>query len=123
LVFGVLKVIVITAMRFEERIQRRSRVAALVAFAIWCGVFAGLVVSNVLLGKNPTPRWITPCGPLLLIMSADQIICSEWHAKQGYSINHDPKHHILTGIFGLVTGIGITAAALILRWWSLPWFE
>jgi uncharacterized membrane protein YfcA len=104
------------------KFDRRVHFAAQVAFVIWVTLFVGMIVGSKVLHKNPTVRWLQLFGILLLPVAADQIVNSEWHSAQWWSVEHRPAFYVGVGTAALVFGMGATVAGFIV-WSDLNWFH
>lgn len=109
-------------MKFEKRIQRRARIAALAAFAMWCVALIVMFVGSTFWQRPPTSRWFVVLGPLFVVVAVDQIINSEWHSTKWSSVERDPDFYVRLGILGVVVGVGVLAVGLVTSA-SLTWFQ
>ena len=105
-------------MRFDKRVH----VAAQVAFVVWVALFVGMFVGSKILQQNPTARWLGLFGVLLLPVAADQIVNSEWHSVQWWSVEHRPGFYVGLGAAALMFGMGAILAGFTV-WSNLNWFH
>jgi|SRR5579862_4791478 len=117
-------------MKLSESLQRRSRIAALVAGGAFLVLFAGMLIGSQLTHKSPGRRWMGLFGLLLFFVAADQIVNNEAHAKRNNElpnkqwpwVQHRPAFYIVLG----AAGLAFVALLIVLNAANLfsgPWFD
>lgn len=105
----------------DTHVQRTCRIAALVAFLIWCVLFFAIVSVSWFFDKTSTSRWLGLFSPLMFVFAADQIVNRAWYSRTWSTpVQRTPEFWVAMG--SLWAALGILAGALsVLDWFSSGW--